>query len=120
MSQMNIVNVSTIYGNTTGMVVTTTPTAIVTNANASGAVYKINTLVVSNISGTGTASISVDVYKNQTNAYRMAYQVPVTANTSFSPIDKGLIIYLEENDSIRLTSSANGYLEAVCSYEAIS
>ena len=120
MSQMNIVSVSTIYGNTTGMVVSTVPTAIVTNTSSSSAVYKINTLVVSNISGTGTASINVDVYKNQATAYRLAYQVPVTANTSFSPIDKGLIVYLQENDSIRLTSSANGYLEAVCSYEAIS
>lgn len=120
MSQMNIVNVSTIYGNTTGLSVTTTPTAIVTNSSSSSAVYKINTLVVSNISGTGTASVTVDVYKDQSTAYRLAYQVPVTANTSFSPIDKGLIVYLQENDSIRLTSSTNGYLEAVCSYEAIS
>lgn len=120
MAQMNIVNVSTIYGNTTGMAVTTTPTAIVSNASGSGAVYKINTLIVSNVSGSGSASITVDVYKNQTNAYKIAYQVPVTANTAFSPIDKGLILYLEENDSIRLTSSTNGYLEAVCSYEAIS
>ena len=62
---MNIVNVSTIYGNTTGMSVTTTPTAIVTNATSSGAVYKINSLVVSNISGTGTASVTVDVYQNK-------------------------------------------------------
>lgn len=120
MSQMNIVNVSTIYGNTTGMSVTTSPTAIVTNAASSNMVYKINTLVVSNISGSATASINVDVYKNQLTAYRLAYQVPVTANTSFSPIDKGLIVYLQENDSIRLTSSTNGVLEAVCSYEAIS
>ena len=120
MSQMNIVNVSTIYGNTTGMAVTTTPTAIVTNASSSGAVYKINTLVVSNISGSATASVNVDVYKNQSTAYRLAYQVPVAANTSFSPIDKGLSVYLQENDSIRLTSSVNGSLEAVCSYEAIS
>ena len=120
MAQMNIVNVSTIYGNTTGMTVSTTPTAIVTNASGSNSVYKINTLIVSNISGTGSASITVDVYKNQTNAYRVAYQVPVTANTSFSPIDIGLILYLQENDSIRLTSSANSALEAVCSYEAIS
>ena len=120
MSQLNIVNVSTIYGNTTGMAVTTVPTAIVNNPSSSSSVYKINTLVVSNITGTTTTSVNVDVYKNQTTAYRIAYQVPIAANTSFSPIDKGLSVYLQENDSIRLTSSTNGYLEAVCSYEAIS
>lgn len=117
---MNIVNVSTIYGNTTGMAVTNTASAIVTNAAGSNSVYKINTIVVSNISGTTSGSLTVDVYKNQTTAYRLAYQVPITANTSFTPIDKGLIIYLQENDSIRLTASANNILEAVCSYEAIS
>lgn len=117
---MNVVNVSTIYGNTTGMVVSTVPTSIVSNAASSSAVYKINSLIVSNISGTGPASITVDVYKDQTSAYRIAYQVSVAANTSFTPIDKGLILYLQENDSIRLTASANSYLEAVCSYEAIS
>jgi hypothetical protein len=29
-------------------------------------------------------------------------------------------IYLEEGDSLRLTASASGDLEAVCSYEEIS
>ena len=120
MSQMNIVNVATIYGNSAGMAVTTVATPIVTNASGSSMVYKINTLLISNISGTGSASVNVDVYKNQTTAYRLAYQVSITANTSYSPIDKGLILYLQENDSIRLTSSANSYLEAVVSYEAIS
>jgi hypothetical protein len=30
------------------------------------------------------------------------------------------VIYLEEGDSLRLTASANSYLEAVCSYEELS
>ncbi len=120
MAQMNVVNVSTIYGNTNGMVVSTVPTSIVTNPSNSNSVYKINSLVVSNISGTGAASVTVDVYKNQSTAFRLSYQVSVAANTSFTPIDKGLIMYLQENDSIRLTASANSFLEAVCSYEAIS
>jgi hypothetical protein len=117
---MNIVNVATIYGNSAGMAVTTVATPIVTNAAGSSSVYKINTLLVSNVSGTGPASVTVALYKNQTTQYRVAYQVPITANTAFSPIDKGLIIYLQENDSILLTASANSMLEAVISYEAIS
>ena len=117
---MNVVNVATIYGNTNGMVVTTVPTAIVSNPASSNTAYKINNIIVSNVSGTGAASVTVDVYKNQTTAYRIAYQVSISANTSFTPIDKGIFLYLQENDSIRLTASANNYLEAVCSYEAIS
>ena len=120
MAQMNVVNVSTIYGNTNGMVVSTVPTSIVTNPANSNSVYKINSLVVSNISGTGAASVTVDVFKNQSTAFRLSYLVSVAANTSFTPIDKGLIMYLQENDSIRLTASSNSFLEAVCSYEAIS
>lgn len=120
MSQKNIVAVATIYGNTSGALVTTVPTAIVGNPAASGAVYKVNNLIVSNVSGSGSASLTVDIYKNQTNSYRIAYQISVSANTSFTPIDKGLVMYLQENDSIRISSSANNYLEAVCSYEVIS
>ncbi len=120
MAQMNVVNVSTIFGNTNGMVVSTVPTSIVTNPANSNSVYKINSLVVSNISGTGAASVTVDVFKNQSSSFRLSYQVSVAANTSFTPIDKGLIMYLQENDSIRVSASANSFLEAVCSYEAIS
>jgi hypothetical protein len=119
MANPNIVNVASIYGKTAGLAVTTAATAIVTNAASSGKVYKINTLTVANIN-TATATVTVDIYKNQTTAYEIAYTITVPTNASLVIISRETPIYLEENDSIRLTASINGYLEAVVSYEDIS
>ena len=120
MAAPNIVNVTTIYGKTAGLAVTTSATAIVTNSAASGKVLKINTLIISNVDGTNACDITVDIYKNQTTAYELASTVTVPADASLIIISKENSIYLEENDSLRLTASAASDLEAVCSYEEIS
>lgn len=117
MSAPNILNLTTVTAKSAGQAVTTTPTAIVTNSAASGKVLKIVTLFISNIN-TAAATITVDVYKNQATAYRVGFTISVPANSTLDLINK--IIFLEENDSLRLTASANSYLEAVCSYEELS
>ena len=117
MAAPNIVNVSTITGKTAVQVITTTPTAIVTNSAASGKVFKINALYVSNIDGVNNADVNADLFRSST-AYRIAYTISVPADSSLDVISKS--IYLEEGDSLRLTASANSRLEAVCSYEEIS
>lgn len=120
MAAPNMVNVTSIIGKVTGLAVTTSANAIVTNSASSGKVYKINTLMISNVDGANTADITVDVYKNQTTVFDLAATVTVPADASLVVISKDNTIYLEENDSLRLTASANGDLEAVCSYEEIS
>lgn len=120
MANPNIVNVANIYGKVTGLAVTTSATAIVSNASGSGKILKINSLTIANVNGTTAADITADVYKNQTTAYKIAFTVSVPADATLILISKDSSIYLEENDSIRLTASANSYLEAVCSYEEIS
>jgi hypothetical protein len=119
MSNPNIVNVTTIYGNTEVQSVTTTPTAIVTNTAASGKILKINSLTVSNIDGSNAASISVEIYRSS-SSYYMAKTIPIAANASLVVICKDNGVYLLEGDSIRCTASADGDLQAVCSYEEIS
>ena len=116
MTAPNIVAVATISGKTAVQAVGTSATAIVTNSSGSGKVQKVNALFVSNIN-TATATVSVDVYRSAT-AYRLAYAVNVPANSTLDIMSKS--IYLEEGDSLRMTASSAGYLEAVCSYEEIS
>lgn len=120
MAAPNIVGVTTITAKVTGQIITTSPTAIVTNTAASGKVVKVNALIISNINGTAAADITADVYKNQTTSYRLAFTIAVPNDATLVLISKDTSVYLEENDSIRLTASANTYLEAVCSYEEIS
>ena len=117
MAAPNIVNVATITGKTTVLAVTNTATAIVTNSAASGKVFKVNTLLVSNVDGTTSYNLTVDLFRSST-AYRIAYLMPVPAGTTLDILSKA--IYLEEGDSLRLTGSTTLKLEGVCSYEEIS
>lgn len=119
MANPNIVNVTSIYGKTAVQAVTTTATAIVENAVESGKIIKINSLTIANVDGTNAADITVDIFRNST-AYRISNLISVPAKTALVTISKDSSIYLEEGDSLRCTSSADGDLEATCSYEEIS
>lgn len=119
MAAPNIVGVTTILGKTDVQSVTTSATAITTNSAASGKVYKINSLVISNIDGTNNADITVDLFRSST-AYHLAKTVTVPADATLVVISKDSAIYLEEGDALRCTASAAGDLQAVCSYEIIS
>ena len=117
MAAPNIVNVSTITGKTAVQAVGTSATAIVTNSAASGKVFKINALYVSNVDGTNNAEVNVDLFRSST-AYHIAKTVVVPADASLDVLSKP--IYLEEGDSLRLTANVASDIEAVCSYEEIS
>ena len=119
MSAPNIVGVSSILGKTVGLAVTTSAQAIVTNASGSNKVVKINTLIAGNITSSA-ATITVDVYKNQTTAFRIAEGISVPNDSTIVVLDKASGIYLEENDSLRITAGGNSTLEAIVSYEEIS
>ena len=117
MAAPNIVNVATITGKTSVQAVGTSATAIVTNSAASGKVFKVNSLYVSNVDGVSNATVNIDLFRSST-AYHIAKTVTVPADATIDVMTKA--IYLEEGDSLRLTASAANDIEAVCSYEEIS
>ena len=119
MAAPNIVNVTSIIGKTAVMAVTTTPTDIVSNSAGSNKVFKINSLIISNIDGAVSADISASVFRSSVE-YKIAHTIAVPADATLIVLSKDTSIYLEEGDTIRLTASANGDLQAVCSYEEIS
>jgi len=114
---LNIINATVMNGKTAVQAVTTSATAIVSNASASGKVLKVNALYVANVDGTSAADISVDLYRSST-AYHIAKTVSVPADATVDILSKS--IYLEEGDDLRLTASVDSDLEAVCSYEELS
>lgn len=117
MAAPNLLNPNTILGKTAVQAVGTSATAIVTNSAASGKVFKINALYVSNVDGTNNAEINVDIFRSST-AYHIGKTIVVPADATLDVLSKA--IYLEEGDSLRLTAGAASDLEAVCSYEEIS
>ena len=124
MSAPNIVNVTTITGKSNVVSLTTTAaTAVVSNAAASGKVFKINSLVVSNVDGTNAADITIALYSEDDiggTATEIVSTVSVPADASLIVIDKNTSIYLEEDRSIGATAGAANDLKVVVSYEEIS
>ena len=119
MAAPNLSAITTMLGKTAVQAVTTAATAIVTNSAASNKVFKINSLVVSNVDGVNSADITVDIFRSSV-AYRISSTITVPADASIVLISRESAIYLEEGDSLRCTASANSDLEAICSYEEIS
>lgn len=117
MAAPNLMNVANVYGKTAVQAITTSTTAIVTNNSSSNKVLKITALYVSNVDGVNDATVNIDLYRS-TTAYHIAKTITVPADATIDIITKS--IFLEEGDSLRLTASVNGDLEAVCSYEDIS
>ncbi len=124
MANPNIINVTTILGKSAVVSLTTTAaTAVLSNAAASGKVFKINSLVVSNVDGTNAADITVSYYSEDDiggTATQIVSTVSVPADASLIVIDKNTSIYLEEDRSIGATAGAANDLKIVVSYEEIS
>ena len=104
MANPNIVSVATIRGKT--------------DSAASGIVYKINSIVVTNVAGTDT-TFRISFYDGTTDRF-LAYNVTCPANTVVIVTDKNSSLYLEEGDSIRGGASTTSRLDYVISYETIA
>ena len=127
MANPNIVAVTNIVGNTSTNLISTTAdpfaTALASNASASGKVFKINSLVVSNVDGTNAADITINYYSAAAlggTATQIVSTVSVPADSSLVVIDKNTSIYLEEDRSIGATAGSASDLKVLISYEDIS
>ena len=123
MANPNIVNVTSIYGNTSYLVPTgTSATTWTALTPAAGTVNKIDNIVAANVTGTA-ATITVSVNSatgGGGTAYRLAYQITVPANASLIVTDKTTAFYVGEAQSIVATSGTSSAIEMVASYEAIT
>jgi hypothetical protein len=120
MANPNIVNVSYIYGNTSTLAISSSTANIVQNAANSFTLYKINSLMVTNIN-TFSSAISVTVQLNQSGANTIiAQNMVVPANSSLVILGKDTPIYLLENSSIQMSAGSNNSLNAFISYEQLS
>ena len=123
MAAPNIVNVTSIIGITTAVGLSTTAvTTFLSNADASGKVLKINTVVAAGI-GTGSGNITVKYHLAAAGAgtsIALANTIAVPTGASLVIIGKDNPIYLEEDRSLTAQASAANNIAIVCSYEDIS
>ena len=125
MANPNIVNVTTIYGNSSQTALSSTSVfSIASNAASSGKVYKINSIVVANVDGTNAADVTVNIYSNATagsgTAFAIASTISVPADASLIVTDKTTSFYLLENQSIGAIASAANDLVVTASWEEIN
>jgi hypothetical protein len=130
MANPNIVAVTAIYGVTTYLTPGgTTALVLLPNAAASGLVFKINQIVVSNTTASA-ANATVSIYTNGAvaqngapssgTAYPIVSTVSVPANASLIAVDKTTSLYLMEGTSITITSGTTSALTFSISYESIA
>ena len=124
MSQPNIVNVTSIYGNSASVSLSTTSaTQLASNAASSGTVLKVNSIVVANTNGTSAANITINLYSAASlggTAFPIASTISVPANASLIITDKTTSFYLLENQSIGATAGTANYLTVTASWETIA
>lgn len=123
MANPNIINATTIYGDNVSVSLTgTSATSILSNAASSGKIYKIESLIVANTTGTA-ANITINVYSQAAlggTAYALCSTVSVPANASLIVIDKSTMLYLKENQSVGATAGTGNALIVTASWEDIS
>jgi len=124
MANPNIVNVTTILGNSSlTSLSTANATSIVSNAAGSNNVYKINTIMLANTEGTNAYSVTVSVYSQAAlagTAFPIASTLSVPADSTVIALDKATSIYLKENQSIGATANTANTIVVVASWEEIS
>ena len=120
MANPNIVNVTSILGNSVQAALTATLTTEIIAAPASGHVYKINSIMVANIDGSAAADASVFITKSGGSPIAIASTISVPADATLSVIDSTNSFYLMEGDNIEAGASSAGDLTITISFEDIS
>ena len=123
MANPNLINSSSIYGNTNYLIPSTTSATVWTALTpAAGTVNKIDNIVASNVTGS-VAVVTVAINSAAAGAgtnYRLVFQVPVPVNASIVVVDKSTAFYLGEAQSIVVTVGTGSAIELTASYEAIT
>jgi hypothetical protein len=124
MANPNIVNVTTLTGNTTYLTPgNTTANTLLSNAASSGLVYKINQIVCANVNGTSAVNATVAINSAAAGAgtnYPIISTISVPASASVIAVDKTTAVYLMENSSIVVTSGTSSGITYTISYESIA
>lgn len=119
MANVNLKNLTIVLGENASMAdIPAAASGIITCSNDE--VLKVNSLYVSNIDGTNSATVTADVYDGTNVDSYLVKGLSVGAGGTVNIVTNETSIYINEGQSIRLTSSASGTLAGFISYERIS
>lgn len=127
MAAPNIVSVTDIRGKSNVANLTNVSSSIIVNPENSGKVFKINTIMVSNIDTANNGNVTIELFKFGAQnvhtgvgntIYYIADQITVPAKSTLDILSKSL--YLEEGDHIKGSADSNNRLHFISSFEEIS
>ena len=123
MAEPDIVNVTSIKGQTQAIAVGTSATDLVA-LTPTDKIYKMNMLLISNVHATDAATITLTLNRSTalsgvvtTGSFHIAKSISIPAGATLDVLSKPL--YLMEGDKIVGQASAASSLESVASYEVI-
>ena len=133
MANPNIVNVTSIYGNSAYVIPSNTSVSVAWTYNGStsltgltpsaNTVNRVTSIVVANVTSSA-ATCTVAISNNATYAsgtpYYIAYQVSVPPNASVIVTDKTTSFYVTENQSVGVISGTSSALNYTATFEAIT
>ena len=118
MAEVNIVSVSSIYGESVSGALTTTTTVDLLTAGAEKLV-KVNSVIVANIDGTNSATVTMGIIKSGGSVVLFASTIAVPADATLVLVDKNWGMYLQNGDLIEGGASANSDLTYHIFYEVL-
>jgi hypothetical protein len=133
MANPNIVNVTSIYGNTAYVIPASTSLSVAWTYNgstsltgltpAANTVNRVTSIVVSNVTSSAancTVAISNNATYGSGTPYHIAYQISVPPNASVIVTDKTTSFYVTENQSVGVISGTSSALNYTATFEAIT
>ena len=125
MAAPNIVNVASIIGLTTFVSIANTNTynVFLSSPNSSNEVYRVNSIIASNIDGNNNVDVTVSIFNSAAGAgtsTHIARAITVAAKSSLVILGKDTPIYLEEDKSLAALASNANRCAIIASYEKIS
>jgi hypothetical protein len=118
MAAPNIFTATNCIAKSAHQLATTSLTAIVTNAAASGKLFKVNSILAVNKS-TEFADVTVDIFRSSTS-FPLAFGITVPTKSTLIVLGKDTPLYMEEGDVLRISSSTASALNITVVYEEVN
>jgi hypothetical protein len=92
---------------------------LLSNPADSGQVWKINAILVHNIDGATTTTLTLNLMRFASAATSLLYNKEIAPGTTLEVINRNTSFYLEEGDSLEIMVADNFVCDAMISYEVI-
>ena len=119
MANPNLATATNIYGNSFSADLPTSLITLATNGAGSGKIFKVHTVLITNVDGVNTPFCNVQLWDGFFGVW-LAYTLNVPADSAIVLIGRDNSIYLREGFSIRASASATGDVAIHTMWDEIS